>query len=73
MASTFAPKAESAIYGYLRDAGWEIVGMNKRTNRIEWAHPNLKWPWPTAVAAQAQREADEGAQETVHRLLRGEA
>lgn len=73
MASTFAPKTESATYSYLRSCGWEIAGMNKRTGRIEWRHRSLTWLWPTNTAAQLQREADAGGQECVHRMLRGEA
>lgn len=73
MASTFAPKTESAVYSYLRASGWEVVGMNKRTNRIEWRHRALTWHWPTHTAAHLQREADAGGKEMIHRMLRGEA
>jgi hypothetical protein len=52
----------------LVSAGWIL-------RKDGWMHPHLNgglWPWPAQHAARLQRETDEGMQDEVHRMLRGE-
>ncbi len=72
MAQTFSPKAESALYSYLRGHGWMPCEINPKTLRMLWKHPRLKYPWPTMAAKQLTDECYEGSNDTAHRLLRGE-
>jgi len=50
---------------FLRMNGW-------RPTDDGWKHPKLAHPWPIMQAVQLQKEADEGAQDPAHRILRGE-
>lgn len=52
----------------LSSAGWWRSDDGWRHGRLN----NGKWEWPMSQAAQLQREADEGRQEAVYRMLRGE-
>ena len=66
MASSKYPKSDSpTAKAYLLNRGWWIADDG-------WRHPNLAKPWPIADAFQLQREADDGRQELVHRLVRGQ-
>jgi hypothetical protein len=50
---------------YLLEKGWYCSDSG-------WRHPRLVWPWSTTAAMQLQKESEEGRQEMIHRMLRGE-
>lgn len=50
---------------FLKSAGWHPAPDG-------WRNRKLSFPWPAADAAELQREADNGRQDQIHRILRGE-
>jgi len=66
--SARARVAMEEVAAWLSEAGWWQSDDG-------WRHGNLnggKWSWPLTMAADLQRESDDGKQDPAHRILRGE-
>lgn len=67
-AKTFQPQAEGYLSALLRESGWFMSDDGWRHRKLN----NALFPWPGGAAARLQTEADDGRQELVYRMLRGE-
>lgn len=49
------------------------LGGWRRVDRTMWRHAALFFPWPFWFAVRLQIEAEQGKNELVHRLVRGDS